>query len=374
MSTVQLKALTPIHIGSGSFLQQGSDFIVNNESDGTYLYVIDDNKVFNLIGEDNIGKWVQCIERQQDTADFIRTIRKGVKPVSFSKRNIYSFESKIPKGMTLKETLHDGLGTPYIPGSSIKGAIRTAILAEMAKSVPDLSELFNHMEARAIDSKMEKQIFGDSPYTDILRFLQVGDAYFNKDCEIALMMANLNIRTRNSIWDNSKKQLIEAIGTDESTKLNINIDKKRAELSNCGFAFHKIDSIQKLFRVINNHTKKLLKEECKIWNNQLETINSNMSYNAEDEEYISDYIQKIEGLNKQITESENPTNCILRIGHASGWRFITGAWGEKLSCFENVIIPASRPNNQRYSEYIFPKTRRVSTCMDLLGFVEISIS
>lgn len=64
--------------------------------------------------------------------------------------------------------------------------------------------------------------------------------------------------------------------------------------------------------------------------------------------------------------------CVLRIGHGSGWRFITGAWSEKLNSFNPVVISAARPNNFRYNEYNFPKTRRVDEECELLGFVKLT--
>ena len=58
--------------------------------------------------------------------------------------------------------------------------------------------------------------------------------------------------------------------------------------------------------------------------------------------------------------------------HGSGWRFITGAWCEGLDNFDEVIA-VSRPNNGRYQEYDFPKSRRIDEDSDILGFVKLSL-
>ena len=64
---------------------------------------------------------------------------------------------------------------------------------------------------------------------------------------------------------------------------------------------------------------------------------------------------------------------MLRIGHGSGWRFITGAWSEQLKNF-NEIVNASRPNSYRYTQYDFPKSRRIDEDGDVLGFVKLSMN
>lgn len=59
MSKVKIKTLTPIHIGSGSMLYKGMDYVIKNGK----LYVIDHHKVLNIIGPEKIDSWVGSIER-----------------------------------------------------------------------------------------------------------------------------------------------------------------------------------------------------------------------------------------------------------------------------------------------------------------------
>ena len=67
----------------------------------------------------------------------------------------------------------------------------------------------------------------------------------------------------------------------------------------------------------------------------------------------------------EIGSSSNGKSCILRVGHASGWRFITGAWTERLDNFNTDVVNATRPRNFRYQDYDFPKTRRVDEDSDV---------
>ncbi len=114
-----------------------------------------------------------------------------------------------------------------------------------------------------------------------------------------------------------------------------------------------------LFYLINCHTKSLLDSEINYWSN-VEKIGAD------------DYISALETISEKI-DLDNKKTCVLRIGHGSGWRFMTGAWTEKLNNFADLVIPCSRPkNDERYQEYDFPKSRRIDEDSDVFGFVKLT--
>ena len=86
-----------------------------------------------------------------------------------------------------------------------------------------------------------------------------------------------------------------------------------------------------------------------------------------------DYLERMNEILQQFNSCIQGKECILRIGHASGWRFITGAWAEQLDNFKDIIVPASRPGNHKYQQYDFPKSRRLDEDSDIFGFVKLSI-
>lgn len=371
MSKIKIETLTPIHIGSGNVLQYGTDFVYYKNNDYPYLGVIDDKKILGLIGEENIEKWVQSIERKEETTDLVKRYAPHAKVDDFTKRKIYNFADQVKSTDTLKECIHNGLGHPYIPGSSIKGAIRTAILSTLSKNVSGKESKIilgkdRNGNNRVSATKIEKELFGKEPNTDIFRFLQVGDVYFKKDVEISTRVVNLNIRNRQEFWDTSKPQLIEAIGHDESSSFEIRINNRLYDMAKgtIGEMPEEMKSLSSLFSTINLHTSKLIEEEIEHWT----------QYNEDDD--VHEYIEKMKEMleNTQQDECKKGKSCILRLGHASGWRFITGGWAEKLNNFESDVVPAARPNNKRYSEYVFPKSRRVDEYCDLLGFLKLSMS
>lgn len=122
MVVCNLETLSPIHIGSGRFLVKNNEFIcVDGE-----IAVIDDSKVLDIIGEENIGQWLSVIDKGESIWNLIKTRKPNISLKEIAKRNYIHYADKT-EGNNLKEQLIDGSGNPYIPGSSIKGAIRSAV-------------------------------------------------------------------------------------------------------------------------------------------------------------------------------------------------------------------------------------------------------
>lgn len=373
MSTIKIETLTPVHVGSGETLIYGNDFVCGTD-DGGYsaIGIISPEKVLSIIGEDNLSKWVSSIERGNSTDEIIKSFGKDVSISDYCSR-ILSLYADVKPSDTLRELLHNGLGHSYIPGSSIKGAIRTAIFSSVINN-SNIDEICGKVVERyggrtkVHASKLERDIFGSDPNADVFRFLKISDAIFDNDYNIALRMVNINERQHQSFWDTSKSQLIEALDAGEETNFHLKIDNTAYEFSKS--KVHSIpdcmSTIVKLFGTINKHTESLVKSEIEYWGEKAE---------LDDSDRVLDYIKKMKSVlsNIRCASNTNGNECVLRIGYGSGWKFITGGWSEQLDNFESVIVPAARPNNLRYQEYSFPKSRRVSDETEILGFVKLSI-
>lgn len=355
MSKIQITTLTPVHIGSGNFLQYNTEFVRTATSTEQFLRVIDDRKILELIGEEHLNDWLLSIERKESIKDLVKRYAPQSKVADYSKRRMALF-SDVKETDTLKECIHNGFGVPYIPGSSIKGAIRTAVLASKVEQVNELSHKIKDKFGKIKASSVEKELFGKEPNSDVFRFLHVGDAYFEKNAEIALrLVMRLNITGNKetlvpSVRD-CKPQLVEAIGTEEKASFQMKLMQN----------FKMESSIPDLFQLVNVHTRGLVKEEMHIWQEYGNRTGAD------------EYIEKMNIILNVIKGCESD-ECVLRIGHASGWRFITGAWTENLPNFETDVVNAARPGNySKYSNYDFPKSRRADSDGDLLGFVKLKI-
>lgn len=381
MSEIKIETITAVHIGSGEALQYGADFVQTQIDDNYYLSVVDPVKVLSLIGDNNISHWVAAIELKESTSSVVKRFAPNATAKDYSKRLVAEW-SAAKKTDTLKEQIHDGRGIPYIPGSSIKGAIRTAVLSTLAINVNNVEIKIDktkrdregqpirnnkgQIQYKASAKDVESELFGNNPNEDVFRFLQVGDAYFGNNYEVAIRMVNINEREKNGYWDESKPQLIEAIGPEDTSafQMKLNLDgynnsrAKVKQLPDC------MKSIESLFETINKHTKQLLESEIEYWQERVDYDNSDK---------VNMYIEKVSDVMKCVDRCVTGKECVIRIGHGSGWRFITGSWTEQLRNFDSVVVPASRPMNNRYEQYDFPKSRRVDDECELLGFVQLSI-
>ena len=364
MSRVKIETLTSVHIGSGVTLQKGSDFVYGKSiEDDDIIAIVSPEKVMRLIGEDNINTWVSSIERGITIDQIVKQFAPKATLEDYAKRVIMRW---CKYSDTLKEFIHDGTGKPYIPGSSLKGAIRSAVLATVADRINNKDNKISNF-GKFNANRVEAEAFGGSPNESVFRFLQVGDAQFGKNYEAAVRMVNLNERKNGSYWDESKPQMIEVLTSEDIAYLEMKINLDYYE--KCKRMVHVLpecmSTLPKLFDTINSHTLSLLNSDIAYWEERLDAPNADS---------VDDYIDKVRAIKDKAEECArlNGKSCVLRLGHGSGWRFITGAWTEQLNNFD-AVINASRPKNHKYSEYDFPKTRRVDDECELLGFVRLTI-
>ena len=367
MSRIKIETLSSVHVGSGETLQYDADFVRGNHQGEDMLAVFDLRKIADIIGAQNIPFWVSAIENGDSTEVIIKRFAPNANIADYAKRMILLW-ANVRSSDTLKEQIHDGRGVPYIPGSSIKGAIRTAVLASLVSKLPNVENKLKNRFGKISANQVESELFGGDPNKDVFRFLQVGDAYFGKNYEWAQRMVNINERERSSFWDTEKSQLIETIGPEDTSEFQMRLNMMGYDLSKSKDKVPNIPdcmrSLPALFETINAHTQHLLVTEKKYW----EEREAN-----DDSGRVMDYLDRIDSMLDSSKQCEKGKECVLRIGHGSGWRFITGAWAENLDNFASLVVPASRPRNREYEQYDFPKTRRVDDQCELLGFVKLSL-
>ena len=366
MSDIKIETLSQIHIGNGSFLQEGNDYIADDD----YIYVLNVDKLGSIIGEDpeSIQLWSDAI-MNGSACMFLKDRIQGHPIHKITKRIIKRITDPNMGLNSLKECMHDGRGKPYIPGSSIKGAIRTIVMSSLARKeiVQRLNKESDRKKWKKIIQDIEGELLHFEAYTkkgkrdtgpssDIFRFFSTGDAFFNNGVEIAVNQMNLNITEKKSLMDKKKPQVVEAIKSGVSSQFRLLIGDEFYHYSG-------IYDISDLFKMINDHTYNLLCDEIDFW-----AKGEGSSSTGQD-----DYLDQLDIILDKIEECR-PNECILRIGQASGWRFVTGAWLEDVDkhYFKNVIVPLCRPKNDRYRGYPFPKSRRIDESSNVFGFVKLT--
>lgn len=367
MKLCKVTTLTAVHTGSGRNLQKDTEFII----DKTRAAVIDDRKVLEIIGKQNIDKWVACIDRGGSLMELIRTIKSDVELDDIALRGMELFASNIGNSRSLKEQMLSGGDIPLIPGSSIKGSIRTAILNELLAQFQKIPFSYNDVFRgdKINDKTIMKKYFGDSPNNDLLRFLTVGDALFDFETW-ACNVLSMNIVKSGVKMEAKLGQLTECIPAGVETEIRLNINETQLNL-NIGKNYLRnhtffLNSYTSLFDLINSHTAKTIKQEVAFWEDD------------KNDEYISLYLEKLQLIENEISDCQ-PGECVLRVGHGSGWLGMTGGWAKDDKYIADrkiwdAIEDKSRPNNQRnYLDYPFPKTRRMDDEGELLGFIKLSL-
>jgi CRISPR type III-A-associated RAMP protein Csm5 len=188
MQNIEIETLTPVHIGSGIELQSNFEYL--HFAAGNCLVLIDEKKVLDIIGEDRINQWVACIEKKESLFALIRQRKPDLTPEDVAQRIIPLSTKGIVEQKTVREQLHSGNEQALMPGSSLKGALRTAIWAYLIRQndkkvakgdTLGKTRYDNRAQQDVIDYKdatLMREFMGKDPNEDIMRLLQVGDATF----------------------------------------------------------------------------------------------------------------------------------------------------------------------------------------------------
>ena len=185
----KIKLLSPLHIGNGNELKM-VDFYLN-EKKGEIRF-IDFDKFIDY-----------CIEKKIDLNQEMKNSRyytgrdfsiskfmdaKQIDPNTFTSYAVSAIIGKRNREseFAIKEFVK--CGGPYLPGSSIKGSIRTALMWKCLKERSDGMEIVQNglqkwldksritaRDLKMLDDNISEVIFGKDPRSDILRVLKPSD-------------------------------------------------------------------------------------------------------------------------------------------------------------------------------------------------------
>ena len=189
---MHILTLSPVHIGTGQELMKDIDYVVHNGK----TYRLDPDAIGEALLIDEAGRlreklattWPGQLLQDSDyaRADLFRYVIPG--------------EPRSQKeGAALRECIKTHDDRPYLPGSSIKGALRTALgWTAWSEVRPRLDKAAFGRNKSWAGQNLERQIFGPDPNHDLLRALHVGDAFGPGPGE-ALMLANAQVVTRRNL-------------------------------------------------------------------------------------------------------------------------------------------------------------------------------
>lgn len=189
VADADVEVLSPLHIGTGKPLQRGYDYTVYKNR----TWRIDEDALFQEVYARSQGNQ-QAFNRLLQA----RPAEELIEPDDYSAHPEF-FRYDMPgqpkaasQGAELRECLKDSQDRPYLPGSSLKGALRTVLAWAIARSEKleiSRSQLGNNRAWAA--QPLERAIFGSDPNHDLLRALHVGDS--SPAGKAALMLANVQV-------------------------------------------------------------------------------------------------------------------------------------------------------------------------------------
>ncbi|HOT92917.1 MAG TPA: type III-A CRISPR-associated RAMP protein Csm5 [Anaerolineae bacterium] len=213
---VKVSVLTPLHIGSGDVLLRDYDF----KTAGQRTWVLNQDAIladaYDRAGGD-MSDWNRlallpgqpvCDDELYEGSPFVRYALAGVTSID-----------------QVREQLKDVYDRPYLPGSSLKGALRTALgwkRWQMLGLKPDVRNLNRRREfaAQWYEQELFSEHSGKSPNKDTFRALQVADS-----APVAaerLMLVNARVLNRGGTLGSPIE--LEAIRPDTVFETEIKID------------------------------------------------------------------------------------------------------------------------------------------------------
>lgn len=211
---VTLSLLSPLHIGSGKELLRDYDYVTY----GGKTWVINAETMLEhfqradgSFDERLIGRPAAELLRPEDyraNANYFRYVLPG-QPRSTE------------KGAVLREQYKDVFHRPYLPGASLKGALRTVLAWHGFQEQKQTFQVSAIQSGRSwAGQRMERQIFGQDPNHDLLRALQVADS--QPQSHSALRIVNAQVVTGDEKLGSPIE--VEALWTDTELKTTLTLD------------------------------------------------------------------------------------------------------------------------------------------------------
>jgi len=330
---VKLKTLTPVNVGTGETLSQFCDYVYD---DGFIYYLDHDLIALELSkrpdGDRLMDEFVATVRNQAGANVQNRFRIKGfLENAGLDFKNFASKRIAVDDEIKEQIQLHIKTGgRPYIPGSSLKGAIRTAIIScfftkGLEKNIKDTKEYIGQDILGRYDE-------------DILKFLQVSDTVpFGEEELDIVKFFRYNLKTNKLDIPVVK----EVIPPGKECTFIMGLKAKKGQVDS-RFEFLEEGKESRLFEIINTFARNSLETELK----ELKRSSSGKLKDVE-EFYIS--------LLDEVRTADNTREAYMRIG--SGKTFYDNTIAHRLS--KGFLDKIINRNYKKADPNFFPKTRTI---------------
>ncbi|WP_353572890.1 type III-A CRISPR-associated RAMP protein Csm5 [Candidatus Albibeggiatoa sp. nov. BB20] len=363
-TTHVVEILTPVHVGTGETLIRDADFLARGQNvivpDQQYLF----NQVEEMLKKDSkLAEIVGNITKLNNLTDIVDDYKGG-----YGYQLQLFAHSPIKEINEIREQIKDGFWHPIIPGSSLKGAMRTALLSHLIEQ-QGFDNIKHYLpksrgNPATADNRLLENLFSSSPNNsqqntqnlDFLRSLHVSDIQFKTDNLNMMDVRWLNLagnplkakwkvmgrRDSIDVWQDATGIVAEALAPSSEASLTLQIDD---------FLLHNPQAQQVL-----NWNNELIPQNFEQWR---EILNNHAQQHLTKEitffhQYGATAVeQECQNLLKHIKQDTDA--AYIRVGWGNGWNGMTGDWLDEVT--ENEMRTLYNLGKTGVDE--FPKTRRL---------------
>jgi CRISPR-associated protein Csm5 len=343
---VTASTLTPLHIGSGRELLNEYDYAIYNKQ----TWRIDDSALLDAQDVDD-----PALANRLGMIPPAQLLREPdfVPGSAFFRYVIQGTPRSSGEGAVLREQIKDSFDRPYLPGSSLKGALRTALgwyAWGQKKLKPEMTELGFRKEWAA--QNYEHTLFGPTPNKDALRAIQVSDSA-PLDAG-RLLIVNASVLGGAGGMEKSIPVELEAIRPDTNFELTIKLDLALHSdwARQTGLNLPGLDWLLQLPAILQSRARQRVEQEVQWYTNQPTA-------------------KRVLGFYQQLAAARLEANqALIQLGWGTGWDGTT--FGSRLrvdSLFMQQLITKFRLSRGQNPGGPFPKSRRsvVSFSVDPSG-------
>lgn len=355
---MKLKTLTPVHIGDGEYYTNLS-YLVHQGN----MYVID-TEALSVFTQEQMEQWLRCLAmgRGQDLNSFVSQypgLRQKI--IGKAKYCLPLHGAASQKVFTfIKSADH-----AYIPGTEVKGALRTALLSALLIQQPLKQKLIQELHkfgkefprlqqnkkalaerAKELETSLHAIAFrpcaNDARY-DLLKLLFVSDSDAKRLSEVLVVAPVQSVGLQKRLPEQSHE--VAKYGVEFSLELTITSGKPRDEFLT-KFKFDQLhhDILRDrhaLFKIAYQFYDKVLEEE--------------ISYFKSRGVQYSEVVAKLQ----QIKNLNAPDSPVIRLGKHQGYLSLTLGLllkNQALDLYQKCVLPLIKG---RINPQDFPKTRKL---------------
>ena len=256
--TYELTCISPIHIGNGELLKQ-YEYIFTKDRNQQRIYFLDKAKWMTfLVRHDLIDDYAQSVfSGRMNLYGWLQSQRIGslsaiIREVCNASADVYLVRERQQRVNDISRQVKTPDGVPYIPGSTLKGAIRSAILFHDIRQHPEAylpfwnrikaaMEAGNRRQMRDLAQNIERQAFTrlkqqknrpDDALQSVMKGLAVSDAMLvgHERDTVILQKYDVSSIRREGLKGHPLALFRECIPAGRKVRFSMTLDKDIARL------------------------------------------------------------------------------------------------------------------------------------------------